>query len=62
MNVSKSTIAKCLGWIGAFAFYAQHAIQAQTVLPHDVKGWLSLIGSLAIGFAVHHASNTDGTK
>ena len=58
----KTRIAKILGWIGAFSFYAQQAIAQQSVLPHNLKGWISLVGSFVVGFAFHHAASTDGVK
>jgi hypothetical protein len=60
--MNKSTIAKVLGWVAAFLVYAQQAVTNQAALPHGAKGWLSLAGSVLVGFAIHHAASTDGTK
>ena len=59
--MNKSTLAKIFGWGSAFLLYAQQAVTAQSVLPHDPKGWLGLVGSVVVGFAIHHAASTDRT-
>lgn len=59
--MSKATVAKILGWGAAFLTYAQQAIAQQSVLPHDARGYVILAASIIGGFALHHASGTDGT-
>lgn len=60
MKLSTSTLAKIFGWTGAFLLYLQTEIAQQSVLPHDAAGWAKLVGAIALGYAVHHASNTAG--
>lgn len=60
--MTNTTLAKYLGWGGAFLLYAQQAITAQSVLPVGLSGWAHFLAALAFGFAVHVASNTDGVK
>jgi hypothetical protein len=60
--MNRSMLAKGLGWCGAFLVYAQQAVTNQSALPHGARGWLSLAGSIVVGFAIHHAASTDGTR
>lgn len=60
--MTTSRLAKIIGWVAAFLVYAQGAIQSQSALPTNLAGWAHLLGAIAVGAAVHFASNTDGVK
>lgn len=60
--MKKATLAKILGWGQAVLLYAQQVISTQSALPHGLAAWAQLIGSILLGAAVHHASNTGGSN
>lgn len=60
--ISKANLAKVLGWVAAAAIAVGAAVQQQSVLPHDLHGWVALVSAALVGAAIHHASSTDGSK
>lgn len=58
--MKSSMWAKILGWF-QFAVTSVSQFTAGGA-PHGWRDWVTLISSGAVAVALHHSSNTDGTK
>jgi hypothetical protein len=59
--VKTSIWAKIFGW-GQFGIALGGQVFGGGALPHNWRDWTTLLASLGVAAATHHASNTDGTR
>jgi hypothetical protein len=60
--MNKSTLAKLCGYTQLAITYLNQVLSANGgLIPTAIEGWLKLLASLLLAFAIHHASNTSAT-
>lgn len=57
----KAVLAKALAWSQLVLVAINESLQANGI-PKDAKGWLHILASAALAYAIHHAASTDGSK
>ncbi len=60
--MKSSTWGKIFGWAQFAITTLAQVGSAAGGAPHGWRDWTALIASLAMAFAAHHASSTDGTN
>jgi hypothetical protein len=60
IQIETSTVAKAGGWLFFVSTFISQYISGG-VLPHNVPGWLQLLGALFLAAGVHAAATSGGT-